>query len=92
MGAEREEGTTTENLLKRACAHLVKVDPKLKIVIDQFPCKIFAPEGLAEEVDPFRSLTSGIMAQHGIRVVGYRVRDYATNNGSVWRRGNIDQE
>lgn len=43
----------------------MRVDPKLKTVIDQFPCKIFSPEGLAEEVDPFRSLTSGIMAQQG---------------------------
>lgn len=55
--------TTTRRLLEDACAHLMKVDPKLKTVIDMHPCRIFSPEGLAEEIDPFRSLVSGIMAQ-----------------------------
>lgn len=55
--------TTTDTLLATACAHLIKTDPKLKPVIVQNHCRIFSPEGLAEEVDPFRSLVSGIMAQ-----------------------------
>lgn len=59
------DGTTTENLLEKACAHLVSVDPRFKVVIEKFPCKVFSPEGLAEEIDPFRSLASGIMAQQG---------------------------
>lgn len=54
---------TTGSLLKEACDHLIKVDPRLKPVIDKFHCRIFAPEGLAEEIDPFRSLVSGIMGQ-----------------------------
>lgn len=56
--------TTTGQLLEEACAHLIKVEPKLKPLIEKHPCGIFSPEGLAEEVDPFRSLASGIMAQH----------------------------
>ena len=55
--------TTTGQLLEEACAHLIAAEPKLKPVIDKHRCQIFAPEGLAEEVDPFRSLASGIMAQ-----------------------------
>jgi len=55
--------TTTENLLEQACAHLIEIDPKLKTLIEKHQCRIFSPEGLAEEIDPFRSLTSGIMAQ-----------------------------
>lgn len=55
--------TTTENLLERACAHLLAADPRLKPAIDAHYCHVFSPEGLAEEVDPFRSLCSGIMAQ-----------------------------
>lgn len=55
--------TTTGQLLEEACAHLIKVEPKLKPLIEKHPCGVFSPEGLAEEVDPFRSLASGIMAQ-----------------------------
>lgn len=54
---------TTENLLDKACAHLIKIDANLKTVIDQNYCRVFSAEGLAEEVDPFRSLVSGILAQ-----------------------------
>ena len=55
--------TTTGNLLKEACDHLIKVDSRLKPLIEKYPCRVFSPEGLAEEIDPFRSLSSGIMAQ-----------------------------
>jgi DNA-3-methyladenine glycosylase II len=55
--------TTTENLLDEAVAHLIKVSPKLKAVIEQHPCHVFSPEGLAEEIDPFRSLVSWIISQ-----------------------------
>ncbi|KAL9078070.1 MAG: hypothetical protein Q9157_003009 [Trypethelium eluteriae] len=54
---------TTATLLQEACAHLLKADPRLRRVVEKYQCRIFAPEGLAEEVDPFRSLASGIMAQ-----------------------------
>ena len=61
--AEGEVAITTANLLEKACAHLLSVDPSLQKVIDAHHCKLFSPEGLAEEVEPFQALSSGIMAQ-----------------------------
>lgn len=58
-----EHGLTTQNLLEKACEHLITVDPKLRAVIEQNPCRVFSPEGLAETIDPFRSLVSGICGQ-----------------------------
>ncbi|KAH7356655.1 DNA glycosylase [Rhexocercosporidium sp. MPI-PUGE-AT-0058] len=55
--------TTSGNILEEAVAHLIKVEPKLKPVIERHPCHMFSPEGLAEEIDPFMSLTSGIISQ-----------------------------
>jgi DNA-3-methyladenine glycosylase II len=54
---------TTGNILEEACAHLIKIDPTLQHVIDKHPCRIFSPEGLAEEIDPFVSLASSIISQ-----------------------------
>ncbi|KAK3074800.1 3-methyladenine DNA glycosylase [Teratosphaeriaceae sp. CCFEE 6253] len=62
-GAAPEFTTTTTCLLDEAVAHLLSVDPTLKPVIDAHPCRVFSPAGLAETIDPFRSLASGIMAQ-----------------------------
>ena len=50
-------------LLAGACAHLLKVDPKLKVLIDKHHCDIFSPQGLMEGVDPFISLSSTIIGQ-----------------------------
>jgi DNA-3-methyladenine glycosylase II len=58
-----EASLTTGNLLQKACEHLVKVDPRFKVVIDKHHCKMFSPEGLQEEVEPFTALASGIMGQ-----------------------------
>lgn len=55
--------TTTANILEEACAHLIKVDPRMKPLIDKHHCRIFSPEGLAEQIDPFESLTSSIISQ-----------------------------
>lgn len=55
--------TTTKTLLDEACAHLMKADDRLRPVIEKHHCRIFSPEGLAENINPFRSLASGIMAQ-----------------------------
>lgn len=55
--------STTATLLDEAKAHLLSVDPKLSDVTAAHHCRAFDPEGLAEEIDPFRSLASGIMAQ-----------------------------
>ncbi|KAI9747289.1 MAG: hypothetical protein M4579_007491, partial [Chaenotheca gracillima] len=55
--------TSTATLLEEACAHIVSVDPKLRPLVEKHHCRIFSPEGLEEEIDPFRSLASGIIAQ-----------------------------
>ncbi|GAB1315177.1 3-methyladenine DNA glycosylase [Madurella fahalii] len=55
--------TTTANILEEACAHLIKVDPRMKPLIEKHHCRIFSPEGLAEQVDPFEALASSIISQ-----------------------------
>ena len=54
---------TTGTLLEQAVAHLIATDARLKPVIEQYPCPLFSPAGLAEQVDPFNSLTSSIIGQ-----------------------------
>ena len=54
---------STTNLLELACTHLCQVDPRMKVLIDAHPCPLFTPAALAEPVDPFKSLVSGILAQ-----------------------------
>ncbi|KAF9781951.1 hypothetical protein IL306_012566 [Fusarium sp. DS 682] len=55
--------TTTENLLKEACDYLIKVDPRMKLLVESHHCRVFSPEGLAEKIDPFENLSSGIISQ-----------------------------
>ena len=55
--------TTTGHILGEACAHLTRIDPRLKTVIEKHECRIFSPEGLEEEIDPFCALASGIISQ-----------------------------
>lgn len=55
--------TTTANILEQACAHLVSVDERMQRLIDKYHCALFSPEGLAEQIDPFSSLCSGIISQ-----------------------------
>ncbi|KAK6189367.1 cell wall protein Ecm33 [Pestalotiopsis sp. IQ-011] len=59
-GAER---TTTANILQQACDHLIKVDQRMKPLIEGHHCRVFSPEGLAEAIDPFEALCSGIISQ-----------------------------
>ncbi|KAK1700739.1 DNA glycosylase [Colletotrichum godetiae] len=59
-GAKR---TTTANILEEACRHLIEVDERMKPLIEKNYCRVFSPEGLAEKVDPFESLCSGIISQ-----------------------------
>lgn len=54
---------TTGNLLGQACDHLIQIDSRFKHLIEKHPCPIFSAEGLAEEIDPFQSLCSGIISQ-----------------------------
>jgi len=55
--------TTTGNILEEACAHLIKVDERMRPLIEKHPCRIFSPEGLAEQIDPFEALCSSIISQ-----------------------------
>lgn len=54
---------TTENLLDTACAHLIRVDERMRPLVEKNHCKMFSSEGLAERIDPFESLASGIISQ-----------------------------
>lgn len=54
---------TTANILDEACTHLIKIDPRMKPLIKANHCRVFSPEGLAEKIDPFESLCSGIISQ-----------------------------
>lgn len=55
--------TTTDNLLKEACDYLIKVDERMRPLVEKHHCKAFSPEGLAENIDPFESISSGIISQ-----------------------------
>lgn len=55
--------TTTNTLLQEACDHLIKVDERMRPLVEKNHCRIFSPEGLAESIDPFESLASGIISQ-----------------------------
>ncbi|KAM0264461.1 hypothetical protein ACHAQJ_000652 [Trichoderma viride] len=55
--------TTTATLLREACDHLIKVDERMRPLIEKHHCHTFSPEGLAEKIDPFESLVSGIISQ-----------------------------
>ncbi|KAJ4006928.1 3-methyladenine DNA glycosylase [Fusarium irregulare] len=55
--------TTTENLLKEACDYLIKVDARMRPLVESHHCRAFSPEGLAEKIDPFESLSSSIIGQ-----------------------------
>lgn len=54
---------TTGNLLSQGLAHLLKVEPKLRAVIEKYPSPPFSASDLEEEVNPFASLASGIIGQ-----------------------------
>ncbi|KAL7901710.1 DNA glycosylase [Trichoderma sp. TUCIM 5745] len=55
--------TTTATLLREACDYLIKVDERMKPLIEKHYCHVFSPEGLAEKIDPFESLVSSIISQ-----------------------------
>lgn len=63
LGEATPSKTTTANILSSACEHLIRTEPRLKALIDAHHCRIFSPVGLAEKIDPFESLASGIISQ-----------------------------
>lgn len=54
---------TTTNILEEAYKHLISVDERMKPLIEKHQCSIFSAEGLSEKIDPFESLSSGIISQ-----------------------------
>ncbi|OJK02517.1 hypothetical protein ASPACDRAFT_1897763 [Aspergillus aculeatus ATCC 16872] len=66
---------TTGTLLEKAIAHLIATDPRLEPIIKAHPCPLFTPEGLAEEIDPFRSLVQSIIGQQVSGAAAKSIRD-----------------
>ncbi|RAL16481.1 DNA-3-methyladenine glycosylase II [Aspergillus homomorphus CBS 101889] len=66
---------TTGTLLENAVAHLIATDPRLDPIIKAHPCPLFTPEGLAEEIDPFRSLVQSIIGQQVSGAAAKSIRD-----------------
>ena len=66
---------TTGTLLDKGTAHLIAADPRLKPVIDKHPCPLFSPTGLAEPIDPFRSLVVSIIGQQVSGAAAKSIRD-----------------
>ncbi|KAI9923954.1 3-methyladenine DNA glycosylase [Aspergillus wentii] len=66
---------TTGTLLEKANAYLIAADARLKPVIENNHCKLFSPEGLAEEVDPFKSLVVSIIGQQVSGAAAKSIRD-----------------
>ncbi|RJE20158.1 DNA-3-methyladenine glycosylase, partial [Aspergillus sclerotialis] len=66
---------TTGTLLDKAVAHLIAVDPRLEPLIKRYPCALFSPAGLAEEIDPFRSLVNSIIGQQVSGAAAKSIRD-----------------
>lgn len=77
--------TTTNILLEKAQAHLISVDPRFAALIPQHRCAIFSPEGLDEEIDPFRSLVSGICGQ---QVSGAAAKSIKNKFVALFNEGN----
>ncbi|KAL4950501.1 DNA glycosylase [Aspergillus filifer] len=66
---------TTGTLLEQATAHLIATDARLEPLIRAHPCKLFSPEGLAEKIDPFRSLVGTIIGQQVSGAAARSIRD-----------------
>ncbi|KAI1817352.1 DNA glycosylase [Poronia punctata] len=55
--------TAGPSILEEANRHLIAVDPRMRPLVEKNHCRIFSPEGLAEQIDPFESLCSSIISQ-----------------------------
>lgn len=76
---------TTATLLEEACAHLIKVDERMKPLIEKHRCHIFSPEGLAETIDPFEAISSSIISQ---QVSGAAAKAIKARFIALFERGN----
>lgn len=83
--------TTTANILEKALAHLVSVDARMAPLIAAHHCHIFSPAELAERIDPFESLASGIISQQvsgaAARAIKARFIDLFAPSASVTSSG-----
>ncbi|KAF2863171.1 DNA glycosylase [Piedraia hortae CBS 480.64] len=50
-------------VLDQACAHLIRQDSRFVPLIARHACSLFSASGLAETINPFQSLVSGIIGQ-----------------------------
>lgn len=66
---------TTGTLLEQAIAHLIATDARLEPLIKAHHCALFSPEGLAEKIDPFRSLVGTIIGQQVSGAAARSIRD-----------------
>ncbi|KAH2133572.1 3-methyladenine DNA glycosylase [Aspergillus fumigatus] len=80
---------TTGTLLEKAVAHLIATDARLEPLIRRHPCPLFSPEGLAEEIDPFRSLVSSIIGQ---QVSGAAARSIKDKFVALFNKDNEGQD
>ena len=78
---QRKSVHKTDNLLEDACKHLIRIDHRLKPLIEKHHCRIFSPEGLTEEIDPFESLCSGIISQ---QVTGAAAKSIKAKFIALW--------
>lgn len=51
------------DILEKAKAHLISVEPKLKNIIERYPCDLFSPESIRCKVEPFKALSCSIISQ-----------------------------
>jgi DNA-3-methyladenine glycosylase II len=79
VGTLKPPTTDIDTLLKEAEAFLIKVDPKLRGLIEKHHCKMFSPDGLREVVDPFTALASSIMGQQVRSIVTCTMRRWRLN-------------
>ncbi|KAL4895729.1 DNA glycosylase [Aspergillus ambiguus] len=49
--------------LDQAYAHLISIDPRMKPLIDKYPCTTFSASSVADVVDPYMALTCSIISQ-----------------------------
>lgn len=57
------EAAATGDILEEGNRFLISVDPRMRPLVEKNHCRIFSAEGLAEEIDPFEALCSGIISQ-----------------------------
>ncbi|KAI8934430.1 hypothetical protein NX059_009162 [Plenodomus lindquistii] len=71
--------TDIDNLLLEAEAHLIKMDEKLRPLVEKYKCGFLSPEGLREVVDPFTALCSGIIGQQVSSAAASSIRSKFTS-------------